>query len=291
MSNVLAAFLFALGVTLMLIAFAPGPLADVFSRPPKSKNLQEHLARNLRLAGIFDQTPTFIVIALLGVMLGVGVVLGVLTGSVFGALAAIPLVPGIAHYMLMTRQRGFLNRASGELGPFLNRIATSTRAGKPVQAAYIEGVEESRELRRILADSAAKMTAGMRFREALVETIPLLPFRMWSVFVRQLEAHDEGGGDLGTAIDDTIKQTNEVLMLHAEARADYATQSKQQKLIVAIAIGGVAFFTVAVDPAIMSTLWTTVAGFFSMAIAGSIMGFGLWFSRKQLRDIEQKQAF
>jgi Flp pilus assembly protein TadB len=223
MSPLLAAFLFALGVALIFFYFAPGPISSVFSLPAREKNLQLRLQRNLRLAGIFDQTPTVVLFGLLGVMIATAIVIGVALGNfIIGIIVALFAVPGAAHYMLMSRQRGYMNRAADELAPFLNRIATAAKSGKPVQSAYIEAVEESNELRRVLADSAAKMTAGMRFRDALVETIPLLPFRMWSVFVRQLEAHDEGGGDISTALEETVRQANEVLMLHAEARASYA---------------------------------------------------------------------
>jgi Flp pilus assembly protein TadB len=292
MSSILAAFIFALGVALVFFWFAPGPISEVFSRPIREKNLQERLQRNLRLAGVFDQAPTVIIFALLGAILAVAIVVGVvLSNFLLGIIIAVIAVPGAAHYMLMSRQRGYMNRAADDLAPFLNRIATATKSGKPVQSAYIEAVEEANELRRVLADSAAKMTAGMRFRDAIVETIPLLPFRMWSVFVRQLEAHDEGGGDISSAIEETVRQTNEVLMLHAEARSSYAAQARQQKLIVIVALGGVAFFAFVNGLALLSVLWTTAVGWVALALAAAVMGGGLWFSRKQLSDIEKKQAF
>jgi Flp pilus assembly protein TadB len=292
MSGVLAAFLFALGVALMLFYFAPGPLTDAFaSYPERRRSMQENLSRSLRLAGLFSQTPTVVIVALTAVIITTGLVITVVLGSFFGFLIALVLVPAVAHYMLMVRQRDYMNRAADELGPFLNRIATTTKAGRPVQSAYVEAVEESSELKRVLAESAAQMTAGRRFRDALIDTIPLLPFRMWSIFVRQLEAHDEGGGDITSAIEETVTQTNEVLMLHAEARATYAAQARQQKLIAVIAIGGVAFFILTNGVQTMQVLWTTVAGYFVLALAFAIMGFGFWFSRKQLTDIEKKQAF
>jgi Flp pilus assembly protein TadB len=292
MSSLAAAFIFALGIALLLFYLAPGPVADVFSRPFREKTLQERLRRNLRLAGVFDQAPTVVLFALLAVIVAVAIVLGVIFKSLLiGAVVSVFVVPGFAHYTLMSRQRNFINRAADDIGPFLNRMASSTKSGKPVQAAYIEAVEEAPNLRRILADSAAKMTAGMRFSDALVETIPLLPFRMWSVFVRQLEAHDEGGGDISSALEETIRQVNEVLMLHAEARSTYAAQARQQKLIVVIALGGVVLFVVVNGVATISVLWTTVTGGFALALALAVMGGGLWFSRKQLSDIEKKQAF
>jgi hypothetical protein len=69
MSPLLAAFLFALGVALIFFYFAPGPISSVFSLPAREKNLQLRLQRNLRLAGIFDQTPTVVLFGLLGVMI------------------------------------------------------------------------------------------------------------------------------------------------------------------------------------------------------------------------------
>ena len=292
MSSLFAAFIFALGVALVLLFAAPTAAVSAFTFPVRNKSLQERLRRSLRLAGMFDQTPTVVLLALLAVTAAVAVVLGVVLSSLLaGILVAVFAVPGAAYYMLMSRQRNFMNRAADEMAPFLNRIASATKSGRPVQSAYIEAVEESRELRRVLADSAAKMTAGMRFRDALVETIPLLPFRMWSVFVRQLEAHDEGGGDLASALETTVRQTNEILMLHAEARASYAAQARQQKLIVVVALGGVVLLVLSAGTATVSVLWTTLVGLVGAALAVAVMSFGLWFSRKQLHEIEKKQAF
>jgi hypothetical protein len=43
--------------------------------------------------------------------------------------------------------------------------------------------------------------------------------------------------------------------------------------------------------ALLSVLWTTAVGWVALALAAAVMGGGLWFSRKQLSDIEKKQAF
>jgi hypothetical protein len=61
--------------------------------------------------------------------------------------------------------------------------------------------------------------------------------------------------------------------------------------IVILALGGSAFFAFINGFALLSVLWTTVAGWFALALAAAVMGFGLWFSRKQLLDIQKKQAF
>lgn len=275
----------------MLLVYSPIAIGPDFSSQIKTQSLKDKLQRSLRLAGMYDKTPSVMIIGLVGVTTVVGLVVGVITGNPLVALAAIPIVPAGAHYMLMMRQRQFVVRASDEIVPFLNRIATSVKAGRPVPQAYVQAVEESGELKRILAASAAKITSGARFSDAIVETIDALPLRMWSIFVRQVEAFDSGGGDLATGLEKTIKQINMVLQLNSEARADYATQARQQKLIVIIVIGGIAFFTLSVDPAMMKTLWTTPMGIIGMLVAFAVMGGGMWFSRKQMRDIEKKLNF
>lgn len=292
MSSTVAATLFAVGVALLILFFAPGALHDSLIEPLKGRDLKERMQRALRLAGIFDKTPTIVFVSLLVVTVCVAIIIAVFIGNIIlGIVAAVLVVPTAASFFLMSRQRRFLLRAADEISPFLNRIASATKAGMPVQTAYIQAVEESRHLRPILADSAAKMTAGMRFRDALVETIPLLPFRMWSVFVRQIEAHDEAGGDIGRGLDETVKAANEILLLHAEARANYATQAREQKLVMGVAIGGTLFFIFANGTSNFSLLWTTVAGWFAIIIAACVMAFGMWFTRKQLRDIEKKMSF
>jgi Flp pilus assembly protein TadB len=291
-SPILASIFFATGVALLGLVFAPQAVREALVEPVRSQRLTERLQRNLRLAGIFDKAPLAVVLAFVGCMVVVAIVVSVLLGSpVAGVAAAIVVVPATASYSLMSRQRQFLNRAADEVSPFLNRIASSTKAGRPVQTAYIQAVEESTYLRRVLADSAAKMTAGMRFREALVETIPLLPFRTWSIFVRQLEAHDESGGDLGNSLDETVRAANEIILLHAEARANYATQARQQRIIVGLGLGGTAFFIFVNGAQNFSLLWTTPAGIGAIILSLCITGFGLWFSRKQMNDIYKKQAF
>jgi Flp pilus assembly protein TadB len=290
MSTTAAAISFALGLALLMLHLAPKPYKDVFAKPIAQRTLQEKMRQSLRLAGMFDQTPTFVLAGLAGVTVVLGFVLTVTFGTPFAAVIAVIVVPAAFHFALMSRQRRFMDRATNELIPFLNRMVTAVKAGKPAQSAYLTAVYESKELRAVLSDSAARISAGTPFRAALIETIPLFPLRMWSVFVRQLEAHDEMGGNLGDAIEGSVSQVNDILQLQAEARADYAAQDRQQKLIAVIALAGTAAFALMVDMSVISVLWTSILGFFVLLIALGVMSFGLWLSRKQLRDFERQAS-
>jgi Flp pilus assembly protein TadB len=288
MSPTIAAISFSLGLALLALYLAPKPYKDVFAKPVRQRTLQQKIQQSLRLAGIFDRTPTFVMIALVSAVAVTSLVAMVAFGTPIALIFGPVLVPLAFHFALISRQRNFMTRATDELVPFLNRMVTAVKAGKPAQSAYISAVYESKELRSILGDSVARITAGVPFRDALIETIPLFPLRMWSVFVRQLEAHQEMGGNLGQAIEQSVTQVNNILQLQAEARADYAAQDRQQKIVALVAVGGTGAFAFMVDPSIIAVLWTTVLGVVVLILALTVMAFGLWLSRKQLQDFEKK---
>jgi Flp pilus assembly protein TadB len=188
------------------------------------------------------------------------------------------------------RRKRFLERASDELVPFLNRIATAVVSGQPAQQAYLDAVEESTWLRDVLEDSAAKISSGERFSHALLETLPLLPLRMWSVFVRQLELYEEVGGDVGRAIEKSVSQVNSMLQLQAEARADYTVQSWQQRIIILIVLGATLIWGL-IDPSRVSRVISSPVGIGGIVIGLLIIVFGIWFLQKQLKDLERKLSF
>lgn len=278
----------------MLVLLAlPGRQRLQLYTPEQQRSLKERMSRALHAAGIFDKAPSLVLIALTLASAILGLLLATILGNVYAFIAGPPIVLVSAHLYLLSRQRSFLKRASDEMIPFLNKIATQVKAGKPAQQAYLDAVEESQVLREILEDSAAKISSGARFSHALLETLPLLPLRMWAVFVRQLELYEEAGGDLTTAIETTVSQVNSMLQLQAEARADYAIQAKQQKLILLIIAGGLAgfFFVIPDGTTRVAQLVTTPFGLIGTLIGVGIMAFGLWFLNKQLRDVERKLAF
>ena len=220
-------------------------------------------------------------------------ILLVLVGSFWIIILAPILVLISWNIFIRLRQKAFLTRATDELIPFFNRIATGVQAGRPVPQAYVEAVRESNLLREMLDDSAAKITAGATFTDALLETIDTVPLRMWALFVRQLELHDQMGGNLGKALEETISQINEMLQLQAEARADYAAQARQQQIIFIIPLLGLLAFAFLVPGGreLMTPLVTTIPGIIISILGLSVMYAGYWFSGKQLKSIEEKLAF
>jgi Flp pilus assembly protein TadB len=293
MSPLFASVLFALGVGALVLALFPQQAASVFSTLDPKRGMRARFQERLRAARIFDQTPTLVILALAIVSLIGGLIIAVLISSWVGILLGPPLVIVAVNIYLMRRQRDHLLRASNELVPFLNRISTAVKAGRPPETAYLEAVAEADTLKGVLEDSAAKISAGANFAESLVATLDDLPLRMWAVFVRQLELYYQLGGDVTTAIDTTVIQVNSMLQLQAEARADYAIQAKQQKLIVGIVVGFFGGYVLLVPGASaqVGAMFQSVGGIIAFSIAIGVMGFGLWFRAKQLQAVEKRMAF
>jgi Flp pilus assembly protein TadB len=292
-SPVIAAILFASGIAILIAFFAPTTRNSMLKIDQRRQSLIERVQRSLKLAGMPDYTPIFAIVSMLGVTLVVAMILLVLVGSFWIIILAPILVLISWNIFIRLRQKAFLTRATDELIPFFNRIATGVQAGRPVPQAYVEAVRESNLLREMLDDSAAKITAGATFTDALLETIDTVPLRMWALFVRQLELHDQMGGNLGKALEETISQINEMLQLQAEARADYAAQARQQQIIFIIPLLGLLAFAFLVPGGreLMTPLVTTIPGIIISVLGLSVMYAGYWFSGKQLKSIEEKLAF
>ena len=292
-SPVIAAILFAAGIAILIAFFAPTTRNSMLKIDQRRQSLIERVQRSLKLAGMPDYTPIFAIVSMLGVTLVVAMILLVLVGSFWIIILAPILVLISWNIFIRLRQKAFLTRATDELIPFFNRIATGVQAGRPVPQAYVEAVRESNLLREMLDDSAAKITAGATFTDALLETIDTVPLRMWALFVRQLELHDQMGGNLGKALEETISQINEMLQLQAEARADYAAQARQQQIIFIIPLLGLLAFAFLVPGGreLMTPLVTTIPGIIISILGLSVMYAGYWFSGKQLKSIEEKLAF
>ena len=292
-SPVIAAILFAAGIAILIAFFAPTTRNSMLKIDQRRQSLIERVQRSLKLAGMPDYTPIFAIVSMLGVTLVVAMILLVLVGSFWIIILAPILVLISWNIFIRLRQKAFLTRATDELIPFFNRIATGVQAGRPVPQAYVEAVRESNLLREMLDDSAAKITAGATFTDALLETIDTVPLRMWALFVRQLELHDQMGGNLGKALEETISQINEMLQLQAEARADYAAQARQQQIIFIIPLLGLLAFAFLVPGGreLMTPLVTTIPGIIISVLGLSVMYAGYWFSGKQLKSIEEKLAF
>lgn len=274
----------------MVLFVLPGPQRIHLAEIDRQMKLRHRLTNFLQSAGIFDRAPGLLILALASFSLMMGFLAVLIFNNPLAFLLGPILVPLAAYFYVRERRKRFLERASDELVPFLNRIATAVVSGQTVQQAYLDAVEESTWLRDVLEDSAAKISSGERFSHALLETLPVLPLRMWAVFVRQLELYEEVGGDVGRAIEKSVSQVNNMLQLQAEARADYAVQSWQQRVIIILVLGATLIWGL-LDPGRFSRILASPVGVAGIVIGLGIVVFGIWFLQKQLRDLERKLSF
>lgn len=293
MTPFIAATLIFVGLLVIYLLAIPGSQRIEFGDPAEPTPLGERLQNTLRSAGIFDQAPSLYILAALAATAALAVFLVIYFGNVLAAIPAPFIVFAGIYIYIFNKQRRFLDRAYDEMVPFLNKIATSAAAGKPVQQAYLDAVESSGILKEILSDSAAKIASGAPIGDTLVETIPILPIRMWAVFVRQIELYSETGGDFSGSINKTIKQINEMLQLQAEARADYSAQLRQQQIIFAVPVAMIIIWTFFLPggASTMKLLVTTGSGLLALFAGLVVLGFGFWFLNKQLRQIQERLAF
>lgn len=278
------------GLAIVFLLAIPGNHRIDFTSPDSPYSIRDRLQRALHSAGIFDQAPSIYIIGIIASSAALALTLVVFSGHIWAAIPAPFIVLAGVYLYLNNKQKRYLDRAHDELVPFLNRISTATAAKKPVQQAYMDAVEEADVLKEILSDSAAKIASGSPFIEALIETIPLLPIRMWAVFVRQLELYSETGGDIGETLDRTIRQVNSMISLQAEARADFAMQEKQQQLILLVPVALILIWIFFLPDGVktMMLLVTTVSGWISLAIGLGLISFGVWFMKRQTKDIQER---
>lgn len=293
MTPLFASVLVFVGLLVIYLIAIPGTHQLDFTSPDSPFSIRDRMQKALHSAGIFDKAPSVYIIGILAAIFALGTFLVLYFGSIWAFIPAPIVVLGSTQIFLINRQRQFINRAHDELIPFLNRISTSVSAKKPIQKAYMDAVVEADVLKDILSDSAAKIASGSPFAETLVETIPILPLRMWAVFVRQLELYSETGGDVGASLDATIKQVNQMISLQAEARADYATQAKSQQIILIVPIAMILawMFIVPDGASTMALLVTTSSGIIGGLVGLSLIIFGMWFLNKQMREIQARLAF
>lgn len=289
-SSIAVALIGTAGLAILVLLVLPGRQRLSLASPRTQPGVLQRFRNALVEAGVMEETPA---LAMFMFFLG-SLIAGIFAVLLLSSLLAFVLGPLLVFLFVYTyirrRQRRFLNKAAEELVPFLNRISTSVTAGKPAQQAYLDAVEESHWLRPILEDSAAQITAGRRFSHALLETLPLLPLRMWAVFVRQLELYEEVGGNVAESIERAVSQVNTMLQLQAEARADYAIQDRQQKIILIIISMGMGYW-VLTNPSRFLAMLSSTPGLVGMFSGIIVMGLGMWFLNKQLRDVERKLAF
>jgi len=290
-SPFILAALFALGLGIIAFFAMPGPQRiRVYDSGSGGPNLGDRLRSSLSGAGIFNKSPSIFTLGLVGASALVGGLLWFFLGAFYYLILGPIVVMAIFFTYLGGAQRRHQKAVYEELVPFLNRISATVTAGQPIQKAYMDGVAESKALRPILSDSAAKMASGGEFVPCLMETLPLINLRSWTTFVRQMELHQTLGGDLETALQSTSNQLSKVQRLQAETRADFAMQEKSQRLIIAIVAFGLfsMFFATPGGAERLASVFGTTMGIVMALASFATMVFGMWFLKKQLKDVEKK---
>lgn len=278
------AFAVIVGIVFIGFIFIPLPHTPFRVSADGARSITERFRRALYGAGLFDTTPTYLLAGIVLASITLAVIFIILFGSILGAIFGPIIAFGGSWLWLRVRERRFMSRVLDEMPPFLNRVATSVRAGMPVRDAYIKAVEESGELKKVLGDSASKLVAGGRLSDVLDETIVLLPgLRLWSEFVGQIQQHEQAGGDLAKSLDLCVRLSNKILTLQAKVRAQAAQEQMQQMIITAIAVMGVGALLLA-DPENNKVIFTTFFGVLGMFGAIALIAFGTWLSRKQTQD-------
>jgi Flp pilus assembly protein TadB len=285
--------IFGIGLLLVGIGYSPERFLSPFSRNHGESlkvTSRQRFQRKLRLAGYYDQSPSFFLVG----MILAGLVVGFLLGAAI-SIYLIPLGPVLVSTLVLwhlgSREKNAVARASDEIIPFLRNIEAAVRAQQAAPMAYRRAVEKTKTLRPYLEPSVAQMISGVSFSEALHGTVERLPLRTWSIFVRQMELHERSGGPLADAIASTVRHLDMIIQLQSDARAQYASQAWQMRIITGISVGGTLVFGLLISPDITILLFTTFMGYIALAVGLSVMAGGLWFGRKQLSAIARKLNF
>ncbi|WP_217924770.1 type II secretion system F family protein [Miltoncostaea oceani] len=279
---------FLISGLLLMLGLLRNPAGDPFEMKERRSSTSRQLERRLRRAGLLGTTPGFALVLAGGTTAMIWLVATLLTASPYPGLAAVVIVPLGGWFFLTFRERGYVKRASSELVPFLRKIESQIRAGRLPQAAYAQAVSESVHLRPALEQSLAELRLSRPFIEVLRESMARLPLRSWEQFVRQLEIHSETGGDLAEIISDAVKQIDQLIRLQARMRAEYATFAKQQMVLVAVAI---AVFPGLHLMGLLGELTGTLTGWGAIGVALLMMGAGIFYGQRSLRDIERRLEF
>jgi Flp pilus assembly protein TadB len=292
-SAVLLSIVFAAGVALCLLGFAPEYYRSPFR--PLMRSDAGPLAgfkRRLTAAGMFDEAPTFIiVIALLGSAV-LGLVFAIFLGNSISFILGPTLVGLVGYVYLNRRMKHLIHVTADALVPFIRRVEGSVRVGTPWPAAYREAVQEAPvALRRMLQESLADMATGMPPIEAIAKTEERIPLRTWEIFVRQLEIHDEAGGDLSKGLSATVRHIDTMASLQRQGRAHYSTFASQQK--IAFVLGGlfIVFMATKMAPDLVHRALTSVVGWIFIIAGCVLVGAGIGLMRNTLNAIEKRINF
>jgi Flp pilus assembly protein TadB len=284
---------FCIGVMLCLLQFAPeryrSPIRAIASH---SEATVGRLGKTLGAAGIFNEAPTFIIITAVLSALAIGLIFATLFGNPALLLLGPLIVAAAAWLYLNSRQRTMVKTSGDMLVPFIRHMQSSVMAGVTVAKAYQLAVLDSPPaIRRLLDDSLSEMTTGMPFIEALRRTQTRLPLRMWKIFVRQMEIHDESGGDLAKSMIATVEHIDSMVSLQKLGQAQYASFAVQQKIALGLGVVVVFFFMSRLSYNQLSQLWTNPIGVVGLICGILLIAAGFFVTRRALGAIRTRINF
>jgi Flp pilus assembly protein TadB len=289
----LLSLIFAAAVALALLGLAPEYYRTPFA--PLLRTDRGPLAgfrRLLTAAGMFDEAPTFLIVtAVLG-----SAALGLIAAIVLSSWPAFLLGPlgvlVLGYSYLNRRARGLIRVTADALVPFIRRVEGSVRVGTPWPAAYREAVREAPPaLRRMLQESLADMTTGLPPIEALRKTIDRIPLRTWEIFIRQLEIHDEAGGNLSKGLSATVRHIDQMVGLQRQGRAHHASFQTQQRMAGVIGVLFIVFMATKMAPDLVHKALSSVIGWLFIAAGIVLVSLGMWVMRNSLNAIQKRINF
>lgn len=284
-----ASLVLAAGLVLLFLGVASPRRVDPFTPERRRRDsLYQRLEHRLRRAGMRNVMPGFfvlVVFALCALVFGIGFLW---TGNPLVGLASLPVVLVGVYLYLSMRERAFVRRATHEMVPFLRKIEAFVAAGRNPEAAIVDAVEETTIIRSCLTQSVTEMRLNRPLDDVLRDSTEYLPLRSWRQFVSAMLLWHEGGGKIGSVLNDAVNQINTLIQLRAELAADYARFSKQQIVILVIAVGA---FPLLAAAGLLPQLLGTVPGLIALLVGIGVMVAGFIYARANIKDIERRLDF
>ncbi|MGQ0433238.1 MAG: type II secretion system F family protein [Microthrixaceae bacterium] len=260
---------------------ATGDLVET-STPPRCEPAWLHDAlATLPLALDAGVTWTALRVAAPAATLVAGVLAG-LSGATL-ALAALAAAPAGARRLVAARQR---SQREAQLPVALERVATGVRAGSTLRQALADTAHATpAPLGLDLQVVAAELAHGAALPEALTR---------WgdhpgATSSTRLVASALGlaascGGEVARSVDRVASTLRERREVQAEVRA-LATQARASAMVLGIAPIGFTALVAGVEPAVVSFLFTSTAGFTCLTAGIALDALGAMWMARILRGV------
>lgn len=285
--SLIIAILFFSGAGLLLLERTRAKDPVFKQKTRRSVGIRKRVQRELRAAGKTDLSPTAFLLVVGAAAMMTYLAFALMLGLV-AALFVVPIVFVAAYFYVSTLQRSYFKNSANEMVPFLRKIQSHARAGGNAQSAFIKAVDETKLIGPAIAPIVDQMRMNNRpFMELLAETRQYLPFRIWSTFVRSMEMNHEVGGDLESALDDTVKQINTMIRLRAIARRYYQPMKSQQYFMVGAGIATAPMSILLMGGAFLR-MFDSLLGWIMFFTGLAIMLFGMFIARRIIIGVEKR---